>query len=151
MVNGKNRSIWKSAFFVVAQFACLGYLFLSGPFLADSSLLLGVEAAGILLGAWAVVTMRIGHFNIAPDPLAWSKLVNRGPYSFIRHPMYLALLLMTLPLVLAYFSIPRALVWVGLLLTLLIKLNYEEKLLASSLPAYAGYARRTARLIPGLY
>lgn len=151
MTKTKIRSVWKSAAFVAAQFASLGYLFLSGPFLADSGVLLALEAAGILLGVWAVLAMRIGHFNIAPDPLAWSQLVDRGPYRFIRHPMYLALLLTTLPLVLVQFSLPRVLVWFGLLVTLLVKLNYEETLLASRLPAYASYTQRTAKLIPGLY
>ena len=145
------RSNWKSAVFVTAQFASLGYLFLSGPLLAKSGLLLGVEAAGILLGVWAVLTMRIGHFHIAPDPLAWSKLVDRGPYRYIRHPMYLALLLTTLPLVLEHFSLPRLMVWIGLLLTLLMKLKYEEGLLASRMASYASYINRTARLIPGLF
>ena len=151
MEKNSIRSNWKSAVFVAAQFASLGYLFVSGPLLARSGLLLGIEAAGILLGIWAVLTMRIGHFHIAPDPLAWSKLVDRGPYRFIRHPMYLALLLTTLPLVLEQFSLPRILVWIGLLLTLLMKLNFEERLLASNMVSYASYIRRTARLIPGLY
>lgn len=151
MTKTEIRSVWKSFVFVAAQFASLGYLFSSGPFLVESGILLGVETAGILLGVWAVMAMRIGQFHIAPDPLAWSKLVDRGPYRLIRHPMYLALLLTTLPLVLEHFSLPRALVWIGLLLTLLVKLNYEERLLRSSLPSYTNYVRRTSRLIPGLY
>ncbi len=149
-----NSSIspdWKSILFVSAQFATLGILFLTGPIGSENIILLAIELTGILLGVWAVVVMRIGHFHIAPNPLAGSKLVERGPYQTIRHPMYLALLLVTFPLVLDSFSIFRGLVWLALLLSLLFKIEYEEELLASSLPGYSAYTQRTSKIIPGLY
>ncbi len=141
----------KSLLLVSLQFLCLGILFLTGPLLADPLYLLLPEIAGLVLGIWAVVVMGWGNLNIAPDPLEWSRMVNLGPYRIIRHPMYLALLLVSLPLVLDSFSLFRFAVWLVLLGTLIYKMRYEESMLLDKFPLYRNYQQRTFRLIPGLY
>ena len=146
----KRRSLI-SISLVLVQFACLGLLALTGPLLASSLPLLGVELLGLGLGVWAILSMRIGNFNITPDPLEWSRLVQSGPYRLIRHPMYLSLLLATLPLVIAHFTPLRLVVWLVLLADLLVKLNYEERLLVVELPGYDRYVSQSYRLIPLLY
>lgn len=142
---------WKSIFLVGLQFISLGLIFLSGPLLPDAVPLLVLELGGLFLGVWAVLSMGAGNLHIAPVPLARSKMVRSGPYRFIRHPMYLALLLVTLPLILEGFTIARSLVWMVLLLTLVAKISYEEKLLEGRYPSYQVYQQTTSRLIPGLY
>jgi len=141
----------KSILFVIIQFACLGLIAITGPLLPDRPLLLVIEFLGIGLGIWAIFSMQIGNFNITPDPLKLSQLVTKGPYRFIRHPMYLALLLTTLPLVIDDFDPLRVTVWFVLLIDLLLKINYEEKLLAAALEGYDHYVRHSARLIPYIY
>jgi protein-S-isoprenylcysteine O-methyltransferase Ste14 len=146
----KRRSLI-SISLVLVQFACLGLIGLTGPLLASSLPLLVVELLGLGLGVWAILSMRIGNFNITPDPLKWSRLVKSGPYRLIRHPMYLALLLASLPLVIDQFTPFRLAVWLVLLADLLIKLNYEERLLVVELPGYDQYLSQSYRLIPLLY
>jgi len=118
-----------SILFVLVQFLCLAIIGLTGPIFANPLLLLLIELSGLFLGIWAVLTMRIGYFNIAPEPLSWSKMVSQGPYRFVRHPMYLALLITTLPLMISDFSTLRLVFWFILLVDLVIKLGYEEGLL----------------------
>ncbi|MFN2281792.1 MAG: methyltransferase family protein, partial [Anaerolineales bacterium] len=142
---------FKSITLVSLQFMCLGILFLSGPLLADPIYLLVPELAGLALGVWAVMAMGWGNLNIAPDPLQWSRLVALGPYRVIRHPMYLALLLVSLPVVVDSFSLFRFGVWLILLGTLIYKMGYEESMLLAKFPLYGEYRQRTSRLIPGLY
>ena len=151
MADKTERSAFKSITLVSLQFICLGILFLSGPLLADPIYLLVPELAGLALGVWAVMAMGWGNLNIAPDPLQWSRLVALGPYRVIRHPMYLALLLASLPVVVDNFSLFRFGVWLILLGTLIYKMGYEESMLLAKFPLYGEYRQRTSRLIPGLY
>jgi len=42
----------------------------------------------------------------------------------------------------------RIVLWVGLVMTLLVKFRYEERLLMERFPEYETYRRQTKRLIP---
>ncbi len=144
-------AIMKSVAFVIVQFLCLGLIAVTGPIFPANILLLMVELSGIGLGVWAVFSIGIGNFHVAPDPLKHSQLVTRGPYRLIRHPMYLGLLLVTLPLVVSALTPLRLAIWLVLLADLLLKLNYEEGLLAARLEGYSEYRKRSYRLIPLIY
>jgi len=147
----EDKTLFLSVSLVGIQFACLGAIALTGPLAPDNDALLAVQLAGLGLGIWAVLTIRIGHFNILPQPLAWSKLVTSGPYKLIRHPMYLALLLVTLPLIIDTFNFFRAVVWLTLLADLLVKLSIEENLLRGKLEGYEVYIQNSFRLFPFIF
>lgn len=141
----------KSKLLVLVQFTCLGLIAVTGTIFPANPLYLLPEFLGIGLGIWAILTMGIGNFGIRPEPLASSVINTKGPYQWIRHPMYLALLVATLPLVLADFSYLRLGIWLILLLDLVIKLNYEETILVRELDGYQEYRQKSYRLIPFLY
>lgn len=147
----QNPRLAKSLLFVLIQFTCLGMIAITGPLFPSTPALLVIELLGIGLGVWAILTMRIGNFNITPDPLNNSRLVTSGPYHLIRHPMYLAILLTTLPLIVYSFNPFRLTIWLILFMDLLLKLNYEESLLAVKLVGYDSYIERSYRLVPYIY
>jgi len=136
---------------VAVQFALLGAILVTGPVVAESPFWLGVEAAGLALGAWAIWSMRWGNFNITHVPRPSGRLVSSGPYRWIRHPMYAALLLATLALVLDRPSPPRWLAWGLLCLILSLKLAVEERALLKRRPEYEEYRARTRRLVPWVF
>ncbi len=150
-INLSQPNILKSYTFVIIQFLCLGFIAITGPIFGGNKLLSAIELLGFTLGIWAVFTMGIGNFNVTPDPLKSSRLVTRGPYRLIRHPMYLALLLVTLPLVATFFSASRLAIWLVLFTDLVMKLNYEEGILTSRLEGYRDYKQQSYRLIPFIY
>jgi protein-S-isoprenylcysteine O-methyltransferase Ste14 len=96
-----------------------------------------------------VIILRLGRsFSILPEG---RRLVTSGPYRIIRHPLYLAEAVATLGAVINFLS-PFALVLVAVQLILqLARIHYEERVLKETFPEYDEYARRTARLIPGIY
>jgi len=136
---------------VFVQLVCLGLIALTGPLFAANPVLLLLEGAAGLLGLWAIFTMGIDNFNVTPDVKPRARLVTSGPYRYIRHPMYTALLVGGLALVLDMLSPPRMVLWLVLFVDLMIKLNYEEQLLSRDLEGYSAHMRRTKRLIPFLY
>jgi len=146
-----KKTVWKSWLFVIVQIISLGLIGVTGPLFAAKKLLLFIETIGLLLGIWAVLIMKPGSFNITPDPLSRSKLVKVGPYRYIRHPMYLALLLTTLPLIIDRFNYLRLFLWVALLIDLLLKISYEEKILLAEVDGYENYLNDSYKLIPKVY
>jgi protein-S-isoprenylcysteine O-methyltransferase Ste14 len=133
-----------------------------GGFLLSGLLLLGPRkdlplaaeiAAGVLVVAGNIfavlILLRLGRsFSILPEG---RKLVTKGPYKVVRHPLYLAEAVATVGVLINFLSV-WALVLVALQIALqLVRIHYEERVLRENFPEYAGYAQRTARLIPGVY
>lgn len=140
-----------SLMLVGLQLALLLALAAGGPVVARGSVWLAVELAGVLLGAWAVATMRLRHLRATPEPAAGSRLLTRGPYRWIRHPMYAATLLVAAAWVGDAWSPARGVIALALFAVLVVKMRVEERRLLAHFPDYADYARRTRRLVPGLW
>ncbi len=104
--------------------------------------------AGGLLFAIASLAFLGRCFGILPDVRG---LVTRGPYSVVRHPLYLGELTALLGIALGAdrwaLALPLWLVCVGLQL---VRTGYEERSLRAVFPEYGQYADRTKRLIPGV-
>ena len=151
MSRAQSPNKLKSYLLVFVQFACLGALALTGPILARHPLLLALEAAALALAGWALLTMRPTNMNVTPDVRGDSVLVAHGPYRVVRHPMYASILLGTLAIVLDTPNLLRWVIWGILLIDLVLKLNYEEHLLAAHHPDYALLQQKTWRLAPFIY
>ena len=137
--------------FIFFQFGGIFYLLFTGPVFAPEPLLLIVEVLGILLAFWAVISMKLNNINILPDLKKEAKLVKSGPYSLIRHPMYLATVVVFTALLISEFSYFRLVAYLVLWIDLLFKLNYEEKLLQSAFNEYTDYQKNTHRILPFIY
>lgn len=108
-------------------------------------------AAGVLLGVWAVMAMRLHRVSPWPEPEANAELVTVGPYAWIRHPMYASLLLAGAGLVAHTFTAGRLAMLLLLVPVLCLKMWIEEQALRARFPAYSFYAMRTKRLVPFVY
>ena len=136
---------------VAAQFALIGWLIWPFTVQAWTPPPLALLACAVLLGFWAVACNRPGNFNILPEPKASGRLVMSGPYRYVRNPMYSALLLFAAAEVLAYRDSWKIACWIALALVLLAKAMLEERGLRVHFPAYAAYAARVRRFIPGVF
>jgi len=139
----------KGKLLVALQLGLIAALFLTGPWVARRWFVL--EFLGGLVLAWAVATMGLRHLRTHPDVAPGAPLLTRGPYRWIRHPMYAGVLVGTGALVLERFTWERAVLWLGLLGVLLGKIGLEESLLRARFAEYDAYCRRTKRLLPFVF
>lgn len=85
-----------------------------------------MAACGALLGAWALHCNRPGNFNIRPTPRLGGQLVQQGPYRWIRHPMYTAVLLCGLACAWVVGSATGWLAWAARGTALAVKATLDE-------------------------
>ncbi len=102
----------------------------------------------LLLGGWTLAHNRLGNFNIRPTPKTGGVLVTTGPYRWIRHPMYSAVLLLAAAMAVSVASVLGWTAWAALALVLWVKALLEERWVAQVHGAYADYCTRSKRLIP---
>lgn len=93
---------------------------------------------------------RDSTINIVPTPHERARLVTTGIYAFIRHPIYLGVVLVTAGILIWYATLPIAILWVLIVVFLQIKSRYEESLLLERYDAYEEYRQRTGRILPRL-
>lgn len=79
------------------------------------------------------------------------RLVTSGPYRLVRHPLYAAEAVASLGLLLQFLSTTAIVVWGCHISLQLYRIRYEERILRQAFPEYGDYARRVARVLPGLY
>jgi protein-S-isoprenylcysteine O-methyltransferase Ste14 len=117
--------------------------------LGEGPVTIGLQAAAVLLMIWARVTFGVRSFHYAANPTAGG-LVTTGPYRWMRHPIYAAILLFVWAGIAAHWN-PRNTV-LGAVVTamLFLRMIFEEALVRETYPEYADYARRTRRVIPYL-
>jgi protein-S-isoprenylcysteine O-methyltransferase Ste14 len=107
-------------------------------------------AAGIALALTGIVSLG-RNLTAVPRPKPGATLVERGPYRFVRHPMYAGAVLASFGWALVSHGW-LTLVYAGLILAFFdLKARREERWLGLELPGYAGYAKRVRRLIPFVY
>ena len=151
-----DRSFWliQPGFIITIFGAPLDYLYLQTlPHLAWLPWLgLALVALSIVLLVWARQAIRgqfSGHLQIQPE----HRLVQDGPYHFVRHPGYLGYMLLALGIAIGYASLIAACAAFFLLLPgLIYRIQVEENLLVEAFgDEYRGYMRRTKRLVPGVW
>jgi protein-S-isoprenylcysteine O-methyltransferase Ste14 len=133
------------------QYICLIWLLAFNKWFSDSFLLLGLQVAGIITAFWAIYEMSKSRLNITPTPLSGAVLIQSGPYKLVRHPMYLSLILVFVPMLIYNFNLTGGIIFLVFFVNLILKMLHEEKLLLSFFDAYKTYSDKSWRLIPFVY
>ncbi|MFN8177817.1 MAG: methyltransferase [bacterium] len=107
----------------------------------------GVAAALML---WARVTFGWRSFHGAANPTSGG-LVTSGPYRFLRHPIYAAVLLFVWAGVASHASLPSIALALVASAAVAVRIVCEERLVRERYPEYAGYAATTKRIIPFVF
>ncbi len=139
------------AILVLFQLSFIFLILITAPMFAGFNHWLALELAGIILVLWAVYVMKVGNFNIRPTIKNDGVLITSGPYYLVRHPMYLSTIMVMIALVGEYFSLLRLGLLLALIITLVLKIGYEEKQLIKHFSDYSNYIKKSKRLIPFIY
>lgn len=116
----------------------------SAGWLAAGDLLLVAGTAWSLWSLWSL--------GRSLSMLAQAReVVTRGPYRWVRHPLYSGEIVSALGLALIVRSTAAAAVWLALCTLQAYRAAREEQVLLRALPAYHGYRSRTAALLPGIF
>jgi protein-S-isoprenylcysteine O-methyltransferase Ste14 len=117
------------------------WLFALGP------VAIGLQVAAAALMLAARLTFGARSFHAGANPTEGG-LVTGGPYRFIRHPIYAAILLFTWAGVGSHLSIVSGALAAVSSVAIAVRIATEERLVTEAYPEYAEYARRTKRIIP---
>jgi len=139
----RRRSIIAFALMVVG----LIWLAVRGELLARSIPAMVIQAAAVVLMIAARLTFGLRSFHAAANPTAGG-LVTRGPYHWLRHPIYAAILYFIWSTAIDHRSVQA--MSAALLVTVgaFVRMYAEESLLTTMYPEYTTYRARTARVIP---
>lgn len=139
---------WLSFTALAGLVACIVWLYLNNDAIFGAGpITITIQVIAALLMVWARLTFGIRSFHGTANPTAGG-LVTTGPYRYIRHPIYAAILYFLWAGIAAHPS--TVTVAVGLLATALtaVRIVAEEKLLVTMYPEYGAYARVTKRVVP---
>jgi protein-S-isoprenylcysteine O-methyltransferase Ste14 len=148
---GPSRRPSREPIAFVACAAAVGGIVLleAPPESAATSLVLAGDLVAFAACIWLLVSVvSLGRcFGVLPEARG---LVTRGPYSVVRHPVYLGELAACAGLVLAAPTPRNFLVGIVFFVAQAVRMRLEERELAEQFPDYRAYAAVTPRLVPRL-
>jgi protein-S-isoprenylcysteine O-methyltransferase Ste14 len=133
---------------VIMQFALIGLLIWPWTAVVWPLAAFAIFLPGAAIGLWTLAFNRPGNFNIRPEPKSTTKLVLDGPYAYVRHPMYVSVLIIGLASVLLFVDWLKMLCLAALFVVLWIKSEVEEKALRRRFPGYCNYVSEVGRFFP---
>ncbi len=149
---------WGGVLFVVAMVAGLAGPLLTVLGVVTAGTLAGVQVAGLILafaGFAATLAAETGmgsSWRVGVDPAERTELVTSGVFAYVRNPIFTAMAaaqLGVVPMVPTWVSI-AALAALVAAVQLQVWAVEEPYLLATHGAAYAAYAARTGRFLPGI-
>ncbi len=100
--------------------------------------------------SWSVWSLRFLGRNVSV--LAQARdVVDRGPYRWVRHPLYAGEIVSSLGVAMAMNSLAAVAVWLVLCALQVYRALREEQVLLQALPQYRTYRSHTAAMLPGVF
>jgi protein-S-isoprenylcysteine O-methyltransferase Ste14 len=132
---------------VLGIFAPSGLSLLSVSAKVETAALV-MTVVGVAFAAYAMVSLGM-NFSFWPEA---RQLVVGGPYRFVRHPVYLAEIVMSCAVVILSMRLTLVIGECVVIVLQIVRIRAEERLLAGTFPTFKEIQRETPyRLIPGVW
>jgi protein-S-isoprenylcysteine O-methyltransferase Ste14 len=118
------------------------------PYVGAATLPFGLQMVSTMLlvvgsvGSFMVLAKLGRSFSILPEARL---LVTSGPYTIARHPLYAMEIVSILGMAMLYRQPGASLLSVGVIVMLVVRSHFEEKILTEAYPEYAQYRTRVRR------
>lgn len=148
----KRLVLWSTLIFIVG-FVLAGLNFRFGWYLLPRWAVF--VASGVLLvgyGMWAEVMRENAYLARTVEIQKNQQVIDTGLYGIVRHPMYVAAILLFLSIPLVLGSPFSFVVFLGFIPVFIGRIHNEEKVLEAGLPGYKEYEKKVKyRLIPFIW
>jgi protein-S-isoprenylcysteine O-methyltransferase Ste14 len=122
----------------------------AGAILVESDYF-GWISAGLYIGALTVFAFAFlalrPSLRVSPIPKPGAPLITAGIYKWFRHPMYLGVLMFGVGMLLTNLNLASILIFIALSINMIIKANYEDRLLRSRHSNALEYQQRVIGLL----
>ena len=147
-----NYSFIKIASILAFAISVAGLIFLveNKYIISENIIAITIQILSIMLMIWARITFGFKSFH-APANAYKEKLVTNGPYKWLRHPIYAAVIYFSLGSIIAYPNIKTIIAVVIIIASTIVRMLLEEKSLFENFKDYDAYSKRTKRFIPFVY
>ena len=130
--------------------AGLAGLYYAHALFTANAAVIAIQGAAVALMIAARITFGRRSFHAAANPTAGG-IVTSGPYRYIRHPIYAAVLYFTCASALAHSS-PTSIAWVAVITAgAFTRMLLEERMLVERYPEYREYKARVKRIVPYVF
>jgi len=106
-----------------------------------------IAIAGLAFAVYSLISLG-SNFSIIPQA---REVVTRGPYKYLRHPLYLGEIVAIVGFVLAHVTLATIGILGMLILLQVYRASREEKILSSIDPNYEDYVSKTFSFVPGIW
>ena len=130
--------------------AGLFFLVKNKSIISENIIAIIIQILSIVLMIWARITFGFKSFH-APANTYKEKLITEGPYKWLRHPIYVAVIYFFLACIIAYPNIKTIIAVVLIVASTIIRMLLEEKSLFENFEDYDAYYKRTKRFIPFVF
>ncbi len=123
------------------------FLFKNNSIISDNIIAIIIQILAFGLMIWARITFGFKSFHASANAYK-EKLVTNGPYKWLRHPIYAAVIYFFLACIISYPNIETIIAVALIVVSTIVRMLLEEKSLLENFAEYDSYSRRTKRLIP---
>ena len=144
-----NKAILSLISFVVVILGVF-YLAENNYIFSKNPISIIIQVGAVILMIWARLTFGIRSFHASANATK-GKLITNGPYRWMRHPIYAALIYFFIASVISFPSAETVVAVAIIGVALFVRMLLEEKSLLETYDNYADYCKTTKRIIPFIF